>query len=482
MLFPSLTDRQDRRVAFAVLGFGFLLLVFSFLVPGTGDEGDSLMHYYYARYAFRYPAHFFDHWAKPLYVLVAAPFAQLGFWGLKLMNLLLATANLWLCYRLARQLLMPRAWLAPLALAFIPMNIVLTYSGLTEPLFAFVLLLGILQLAADKWYPALIILSFLPFVRSEGLVICLLVLLYLLYKEKYSLLPVLGLGHIVYSLLGYPVHRDLLWVFNKMSYATWGSAYGRGNWGHFFNRLPETAGALVAVLVFAGMFSALILLLRWLRRKTDENETKRLFLVYGVFFSYFLAHTVFWALGIFNSMGLLRVMVGIMPFMALVALAGMDYICSVAEPWPRAEKIMRYVFIFLLVVYPFSGHVFGYKWQRDFGLKADQKAQARMADFIKEKYPDYKNFEFYYEPCYPGVVLGQNWFDEKQHRRLLGAFERNQFQPGCFIIWDDWFAVVEGHVALEPLEKDGRFEKIQVFEEKDYWGKTRTSVLFRKKP
>jgi hypothetical protein len=49
------------------------------------------------------------------------------------------------------------------------------------------------------------------------------------------------------------------------------------------------------------------------------------------------------------------------------------------------------------------------------------------------------------------------------------------------LIWDDWFAVVEGHATLEAIEKDFRFEKVASFEKKDYWGNTRHTVLFRYK-
>jgi hypothetical protein len=79
------------------------------------------------------------------------------------------------------------------------------------------------------------------------------------------------------------------------------------------------------------------------------------------------------------------------------------------------------------------------------------------------------------------VVLQQNYFDDTQHRRLLNAFEQNNFPDKCFVIWDDWFAVQEGRVPLEKIEQDGRFEKIEAFHRLNYWGNTRTTILFRKK-
>jgi hypothetical protein len=359
------------------------------------------------------------------------------------------------------------------------MHISLILSGLTEPLFAFVLLLGIYWLLHEKYFSALLLLSFLPFVRSEGLVICCVLFVYLLIKEKYDLIPLLGVGHVVYSLLGYVVHKDLLWVFNKMSYAVLDSVYGQGRWLHFVKRMPEVAGVVITLLLWAGLLYGFTLLVRYLRRKLEVDGEKELWLVYGIFAAFFVAHTIFWALGIFNSMGLLRVMTGITPLIALIALQGINYLRAPVRTHRRSRWIV-YALLLAVVAFPFTRHEFAYKWQRDFALKADQQADQDLADYVKQHYPDYKNYEFYYEPCYLSVTLGINYFDEQKHRRLLGAFERNQFADSCFVIWDDWFAVQAANVSFEKLSQDARFRLIQTFERKDYWGVTRKTALFRK--
>ena len=53
---------------------------------GTGDSGDSIHHYQFAKLAPLHPELFFNHWAKPLYVLLASPFAQFTFIGVKIFN------------------------------------------------------------------------------------------------------------------------------------------------------------------------------------------------------------------------------------------------------------------------------------------------------------------------------------------------------------------------------------------------------------
>lgn len=471
---------EPKAVKLFIAFFFMVMLVLSFMFSGTGDEGDSVMHYLMARHAFSRPEFFFDHWAKPVYVLVAAPFAQMGFWGVKMMNILLACGSIWFTYQTARLLNIANAWIAVVAFVFIPLNISLILSGLTETLFGFVMIAGLYLLIKEDYYRGLIILSFLPFVRSEGLIILSVLLIYLIVMEKFKLIPVLAVGHIVYSVSGYFVHKDFLWVFNKMSYATLSSSYGSGKWLHFIQKLPEIAGRAGTVFVYLGVFWGIILLVQWMRKKLPATDEKQLILIYGTFAAFFIGHSAFWALGIFNSMGLTRVMVGAMPLFAIIILQGMNFLQAPLEPF-GFKKYVVILLVAVMVIYPFSKDVFALHWKRDLVLKADQYADKDLAEYVKINYPDYKKYEFYYEPCYLSVVLNQNYFDEKEHKRLLNAFEQNRFADKCFIIWDDWFAVQEGRVLLEKIEQDSRFEKLQTFQRLNYWGAVRTTVLFRKK-
>ncbi len=464
--------------AFLITGLFFISgLILLLTAKGTADEGDSIMHYLYARHAYQYPEFFFNQWAKPLYVLITSPFAQFGFNGIKLFNLVTATLTIWLTYKTARKLGIPNAWMAAFLAAFASMTMIITLSGLTEPLFALWLIAGIYWLILDKKILALTFLSFLPFIRSEGLIILCVVAVYMLVKKYYRYLPLLITSHLLYAIAGYGFHNDFFWVFNKLSYATFSSAYGSGPWMHFVNRLPEVTGLPVYCLLIVGLGYGLFTLAgKYLFRDKDSISTEELYLVYGSFVVYFIAHSAFWALGIFNSFGLLRVLIGVLPFIALISLRGMNTLTDLFR-----LKWLRYFLLAIVMIFPFIQHKYSIIWKRDLTLKADQQAEQRLADYVKRDFPDYKNYVFYYEPCYLSVTLDINYFDTARHKRLLGAFEENKFSTGQFFIWDDWFAPVEGHVPLEQIENNPGFLYLKSFEEKDYWGKTRTVKLFRKK-
>ena len=79
------THRNKRDIiAYVSIGIYLIIgIVIAFLLDGTGDAGDSLLHYHYARYAFEHPYLFFHHWGKPMFILIAAPFSQFGFYRYK---------------------------------------------------------------------------------------------------------------------------------------------------------------------------------------------------------------------------------------------------------------------------------------------------------------------------------------------------------------------------------------------------------------
>lgn len=453
---------------------GLVLIIFA---DGTADEGDSIMHYLYARDAFQYPAHFLDQWAKPVYVLLTAPVAQLGFTAVKCFNLLCTTLALWLTLKMALRLYLQHAWLAPLLAACCPMLMIVTLSGLTEPLFAAWMMAGLYWLTDGKTIQGSLWLSFLPFIRSEGLIVLCVIFLYLLIKRSARYIPLLAAGHLVYMLAGYPLHKDLFWVFNTMSYATLGSAYGKGSWLTFVKGMPEIIGIPLTILLATGLlYGCYLFLLKYFFKKTSAISDEELFLVYGCFAANFIGHTAFWALGIFNSFGLLRVMAGVIPLIALISLRSINFLAHIF-----ATGLVRYLLVASTVLFPFIGHIYSFQWKRDFELKADQKAEWRMAAYVKEHFSDYRDHVFYYEACWISVVLDIPHFDSSRHKRFLHAFDENNFPDKSFLVWDDWFAPVEGRVQLDQLTSDSRFELINVFEEKDFWGKNRQVLLFRKK-
>ena len=71
-----------------ITGVTFIFLAFFTGVPAGG--ADNYAHFNISRWAFRYPSLFLDHWGKPLYTILAVPFAQFGFVAVRILNSVLS--------------------------------------------------------------------------------------------------------------------------------------------------------------------------------------------------------------------------------------------------------------------------------------------------------------------------------------------------------------------------------------------------------
>lgn len=298
-----------------------------FIFKGTIDSGDSIMHYFFARYAFVHPASFFDTWAKPLYVALASPFARLGFNGIKLFNVICNTLSMLAAYMVAKKLEIKNSWLVPVLMLLSPLNFALSFSGLTEPLFALVLIGGLCFLFYDKQNTGLIILSFLPFARSEGMFMLMIIAVYLVINKRYLKIGLLATGQVLYAIIGYFHFKDLLWFYHNNPYGVV-SSYGNGSWMDYFNDLPLIAGYLTWILLGAGVILIPINFLK----KTGNHNKWNLLLLCCMFLAYFCFHEISWTFGLFASFGMSRIIIGVMPLIAVISVYGLNGILALLKP------------------------------------------------------------------------------------------------------------------------------------------------------
>ncbi len=121
---------------------------------GTGDGGDSIQHYLFAKFAPLHPQLFFNHWAKPVYVLLVSPFAQFGFIGVKIFNAIVSLLTIFFTFKIAQKLNLKNAIMGAVILIFSPLYFALTFSGLTEPLFALFISISIYAILKHKYIAA----------------------------------------------------------------------------------------------------------------------------------------------------------------------------------------------------------------------------------------------------------------------------------------------------------------------------------------
>ncbi|HAW52322.1 MAG TPA: hypothetical protein DCX54_08365 [Flavobacteriales bacterium] len=426
----------------------------------TGDAGDSLVHYLFSAHAFKYPEHFFNHWAKPFFVLLSAPFAQFGFKGIIVFNALCASLSALFSYYIARNLNIKNPLVVFVFIFASPLYFKLIFSGLTEYLFALILVIGIFLFQKNKAIPAVILISFLPLVRSEGLLILGVFAAYLALNNRYKKIPYLLSGQVVYTIAGALFHKDILWVFSEIPYAHLGSPYGSGKLTDFIERLYYTMERPICTLLVLGIIATLI---TYLTREKRNRNSIRMFLILGSFVTFFVAHSIFWWLGIFNSMGLARVLICIVPLGAILSLAGLQLITDRFNNHLVKKGIVG-AFLVLICIYPFIDRPWAVVFDKNLFLVPDNRfIEDELAPYVKSNFPDYPDKTIYYSHPYISVALDLDYFSNDKYLRVRRAITDSEMTP-ALIFWDEWFSRVDENIALEQLEGMKELEKVQSFE------------------
>ncbi|HMV14583.1 MAG TPA: hypothetical protein PKK18_08200 [Chitinophagales bacterium] len=476
----NVSSQKRIAITIAVLFF-VVMIVIAYTYSGTGDEGDSIMHFLFSKYAFEHTHHFFHHWAKPVYVLITCIPAQFGFIGIQVFNIFINALSIYLSFCVAQKLGIKHAWLVPLFLAVFPHQIIYSLSGLTEPLFAFALILLIHLWLYDKKIIALLLLSFLPFIRSEGLLVMVVFFIYLLLKKEWKILPLLMVGHVVYSLLGFIIYdKSLLWIFNENPYAVGTTSYGSGPWDAFINNIRFSTGIILYYILWLGMLLGLIYsILKFILKKEVAFTLEFFFLIYGIFFSVFFFHSFAWYKGIFHSFGLIRVMVGVLPLISIICAKVInDIFLFIPETKYPSHTIG--VLIILVVATNFGYTKYAVIPDRDLQARGDQKCQNEIGNYLWQYHRDCYNLPMYYAAPYISIVLNRDYFDQKIHPDFRNDFHNNVMKKPCYVLWDDWYAPVECDVKLEDIETNPSFKKIKKFWHWDInSGKDRVTILYK---
>ncbi len=451
--------KEERGVSIFISLFFLISLIVAFSFNGTGDMGDAIAHYQYARYAFIHPEHFFNQWAKPLFVLLASPFAQFGFVGIKIFNIICGTVSLFFTYKIAQKLNFSNAWLAPFILASCTGYFTLMFSGLTEFLCAALLSVAFYGYIANKnWTFNTVIISFLPFVRSEGLIAIGVVGLFLMFKKRWSMLPFLATGHVIYAFVGYSLgfHQNIFWVFTKITYATF-QAYGSGTLFHFvdklyyFTGLPHFAFWIVGTLAF---------LTQILRGRLGKNPLELAFLVFGTFFAIFVAHSLFWYFGICMSFGLIRVLNAVLPFFALISLFGFNSFLTIITNI-KAQTIVKNLIITYFIIFQAIRHPSSIKWKSDLNIDDGQVLANQAAAFLREKYPNKTYFCIHPQIA---LTLDMDNFDKTKFRTFTDILDTTNVTNQSIFIWDNLFCKIDGRMSLEDAMKNPKLEIVKKWE------------------
>jgi hypothetical protein len=98
---------------------------------------------------------------------------------------------------------MPYSALSMVLLALMPIHLRQIPTGLTEPLFALVVALSAYLFLTEQFAVACLLISFLPLVWTEGIIVLPLFLVALALEGRLTRAPLLATGLALYSIVGH---------------------------------------------------------------------------------------------------------------------------------------------------------------------------------------------------------------------------------------------------------------------------------------
>ena len=450
----------EKNIIFVFLAVFFLLFsVLASLSEGSYGGADDISHYKFARYAFQMPALLLDHWAKPFFTLLSAPFAQFGFIGMRFFNIIIGLITSFLSFKVAQKLRLKNAVMVIFFVLLSTLYPALMLSGMTEVLFSFLLVLSIYLALHKKYLFSAIILSFLPFVRTEGILFFVLFGIVFLYEKQYFQVLFLFTGLLIYSVIGGFYFDDFLWIIHQMPYGDATDIYGTGNLFHFIEHSKNIFGIILSIFIFLGIYLIIYFLFR--KPKNESHDNTRLFLFILLPASaYYWAHSFSWYLGIGSSLGLIRVMAGVIPLFGIIALLAYNFIVSFIPD----KSVFRSVFAIILVV--LLAHSSMNLNTYPVPLREKNKQVKKTSTWlINSAYSDRK--VYYYDP-YFFFFMDKNPFDNtKIQERVPDPKEPEKLiKKGEIVIWDAHFAPNEGRLPLSMLSNNPNFQQIKQFSPK----------------
>lgn len=446
--------------------FGFYYI--ASLSPGVEGGMDSYNHYLIARFSWIHPKELLlDQWGKPLYNILASPFAQFGMMGVVVFNILLLIATAWVAYFTAKKLNFQFAWLAWVLCFASPIWFDNTITGLTEPLNAFLLMIVVYLFVSDRIILASIIAGFLPFARSEGYVIIAVIGFYLLFVlRNYKAFGLLLVGSVVMNFVGWMVEGNPWWIYDTNPYIKYQiestikkeNICGSGELLHYVKSLPFVMGKTRLMLFVISLF---VIVYRFVVRPKENVNRQLFFLFGGIYTLYFVVHSLIWYKGAMGSCGYQRVLVVIEPLAAIMMALSADIIVSWLTKIIRGKK-QQFVWLVVLLT---TGYVlyepikiYGHKYPID--ISDEQKLFVEAAEWYNQQ--DYDNRMKYFLYPYFNILTDIDPKDT-EHFIELWSFDHRYAPVGSIVIWDGHFGPNEGNVPLELLKEHPDFVEIKSF-------------------
>jgi hypothetical protein len=430
-----------------------LLLVLNIQNEVPVNVGDGLAHFFIAQQVWFDPFALLDHWGKPLFTLLASPFAYFGFKWFVVFNIAVYFSTCLVANLIVRTLKLAPilSFIFPFVLLAVPDYTSTVLGGLTEPFFNFLLFLIGYALIKQKWSAIALITSLLPFCRSEGQLVIVLVAGIFIYLKQWKWIPFLASTWLIYAIIGSVTLNDFFWYFNNNPYQGASDIYGKGTWTHYFDLYPFHFGTIGVVILVLTLIKLL-----FYKCFNSISSTVRLLIFFSVlvYFGIFFSHAYLWANGQKGAFGLSRLVTQGLPSFLFVCLLSLFTL--------EKQKFTYYLHVVLscfLIILTFNAFK-----KQDYPKKlgAFEKTIQNASDYLMEIQDDVPRI-YYYHPLiayYTSSNLKNTTLKFNQHNFGKIEDELQHFKGGELIVRDAHFGPMEMGLPKSNL---GSLKRIQRF-------------------
>ena len=323
-------EKIDSRITQFILGASAFLLVYVALFSTKHyADSESVNHFFIVESIFSNPQMALDHWGKPLFIALSSPFSVFGEKGVMIFNVIVMILSAYFGTKLAKNLGAKFSFLVPILILFAPVYYPFAQSCLTEPLFGFVAVISAYFFSEKKYGLATVIISFIIFSRSEGMLFLPLYAIALGVKKQMKFIPLLLTGFVVYAIVGAILGKGFLWYYYDYPYSAIVSFYGTGPFWNWFTNHQTISGLPFSILIVLSFVFLLIWSLVCFKKSFQKSNLVLIYLVAVPSAIYIFGHSFLWYKGWSASVGLPRIVGGVIPLIAVFSAVGLSKILSI---------------------------------------------------------------------------------------------------------------------------------------------------------
>ncbi len=481
-------NRLDSYIFYSLLALVLVMLCYVALFSEVHYESsESIFHYFHSAAIANHPEVIVNHWGKPLFIVLSYPFTFFGVKGVMIFNSLLMILSSLFAFKIGKKLGFKFAFPLAVFVVFSPVYFRFAQSALTEPLFGFVALLSAYLFFNKKYLWSAIVVSFIIFSRSEGMLFIPIYAVAYLIEKKYW--PILGLffGFVLFALIGFMVDKGLLWYYWDYPYHDSASSiYGTGPFWNYFINQEHITGTPFSYFIAGSFFFIIIKFLVKIRTVFEHKNLVFLALIFIPACIYIFGHSYLWYAGKSASLGLHRIVGGVVPLLAIVAMYGLDSFIKLFNKVNKAVIIQISLLVlcsFFMLKHTFRNRANIILVQPD----AKEKLILESIDWIKENELD-DRVMYAYQAHYI-AEFGGDHFDRINSQIKSGLDNRKhpeeEMKTGEILIWDGHFSPNEGGVYIADLDSNENLIPIAIFEPETpisvYGGGTYFIKIFKRK-